>query len=194
LRRRPCLCRRCVVFGIGPIARKEKGDGMRMTAARACRCMNWLMLFGCCFCGPLESGVTSTNPHACAALFALSLIGLSFANCPPLRSLVRRHLQQLPRSNPLTSNNSFGPSCYCYTIKIHGLWSGLRLHFSVFSRRCEPPSLDVSSWLNSTLRTVCCSPSLIHGAYTFFEAQSLDSFSEWLSGCLMESPVDLLLC
>lgn len=83
MRRRPCLCRRCVVFGIGPIAHKEKSDKMRMTAARACRCMNWLMLFGCCFCGPLDSGVTSTNPHACAALFALSLIGLSFANCPP---------------------------------------------------------------------------------------------------------------
>lgn len=113
MRRRPCLCRRCVVFGIGPIAHKEKGDEMSMTAARACRCMNWLMLFGCCFCGPLESGATSTNPHACAALFALSLIGLSSANCPPQR----RHLQQLPRSNSLTSNNSLETSCCRYTIK-----------------------------------------------------------------------------
>ena len=176
MRRRPCLCRRCVVFGIGPIAHKEKSDKMRMTAARACRCMNWLMLFGCCFCGPLESGVTSTNPHACAALFALSLIGLSFANCPP-QVPCPASSATAPSIQPVDLEQLFWTLLLLLHDKIHGLWSGMRLHFSVFSRRCKPPSLDVSSWVNFTLRTVCCSPSLIHGAYTFFEAQSLDSFS-----------------
>lgn len=87
--------------------------------------MNWLMLFACCFCGPLESGVTSTNPHACAALFALSLIGLSFANCPPqvprpassatAPSIQPVDLEQLFWTLLLLSHNEnpmdYGPGC-----------------------------------------------------------------------------------
>jgi hypothetical protein len=76
LRRRPCLrlgrVTRRVVYGRRAAVRKQDGDENRATATGACRCMNWLILFGMLFFSSLGTGATSTN--ACAvSLFALSL-------------------------------------------------------------------------------------------------------------------------